>query len=587
MLRDMLAAWDTYVLDFLRLSWLTGPIFEKELRVSSRRFRNNVLRLAYIVLLTVFVAVAWWTTVNAGGGSPAYQASRMAEAGKYIITTILWFQFVTIPLIAAVMLSTAINSEIHQRTLGVLMTTPISSVQVVVGKLLSKLLQMILLLGISLPILSIVRVFGGVPWGYVISGLCITLTAAVFAGSISLLLSIYTRHAHSVIVRTILICFLLYVAPPGVFALLRIAYGVVGVDAVFPYINPFVAMSIHTGQMLAPSSVASGMIWPVHCAIMLGGSAFLLAVSTVSVRSAALRQAAGQTGAFSSWRERRAARRNRRTKVVPLVTAGKIRRVKGPPIIWKEMTTAFLRRRRLSNIIGAVAAGLVLGAAYGVCAYQGVLGYKWTQIGFVVVYVCVGLFRTSTFAATSVTSEREAQTLAMLLATPLERRQIVLGKIFSSCLRSRAVWLLLGAHIVLFALARHIHPAAIVPLAVLTASGALMVSAVGVAISSSCRRSATAAAINTIMFLGMTVPFCVPLPTAFFSPLVLTGVILNVACGSDAARTPFYRLDYPFSSGAGGLFASVVALLGIVTIYLFVAGVCIAIANTNLRRKIF
>ena len=32
---------------------------------------------------------------------------------------------------------------------------------------------------------------------------------------------------------------------------------------------------------------------------------------------------------------------------------------------------------------------------------------------------------------------------------------------------------------------------------------------------------------------------------------------------------------------------SIVALLGIVTIYLFAPGVCIAIANTNLRRKIF
>jgi len=569
------------------LSRLTGPIFDKELRVSSRRKRNYVLRSAYILLLTVFVAVAWSITVNAGGGSPAYQASRMAEAGKYVITTILWFQFVTIPLIAVVMLSTAINSEIHQRTLGLLMTTPISSVQVVVGKLLSKLLQLILLLGISLPILSIVRVFGGVPWDYVISGLCITLTAAVFAGSISLLLSIYSRHAHSVIVRTILICFLLYVAPPSVFALLRIAYGVVGADAVFPYINPLVAMSIHTGRMLAPSSVGSGMIWPVHCAIMLGGSAFLLAVSTVSVRRVGLRQAAGQTGVFSSWKERRAAKRNRQTRAVSPVTAGKIRRVKGPPIIWKEMTTAFIKRRTLSNIIGAVAAGLALGAAYGICAYEGVLGDKLTQIGFVVVYISVGLFRTSTFAATSVTSEREAQTLALLLATPLEQRQIVLGKIFSSCLQSRTVWLLLGAHIVLFALARCIHPAAVVPLAVLTASGALMVSAVGVAISSSCRRSATAAAINMIVFLGMTVPFCVPLPTAFFNPLVLTGVILSVAGGSDAARTPFYRLDYPLLSGPGGLFMSIVALLGIVTIYLFVACVCIAIANTNLRRKIF
>jgi len=34
--------------------WLTGPIFDKELRVSSRRRRNLALRFSYILLLTAF-----------------------------------------------------------------------------------------------------------------------------------------------------------------------------------------------------------------------------------------------------------------------------------------------------------------------------------------------------------------------------------------------------------------------------------------------------------------------------------------------------------------------------------------------------
>jgi len=135
---------------FLSLSWLTGPIFYKELRVSSRRRRNYFLRFAYVALLTVFVAFAWFvTTRGSASTSKVFQISRMSEAGKYIVTTILWFQFITIQLIAIVMLSTAINDEIYHRTLGLLMTTPISSFQIVIGKLFSKLLQLVLLLAIS------------------------------------------------------------------------------------------------------------------------------------------------------------------------------------------------------------------------------------------------------------------------------------------------------------------------------------------------------------------------------------------------------------------------------------------------------
>jgi ABC-2 type transport system permease protein len=96
------------------------------------------------------------------------------------------FQFLATQFLAVILMSTAISDEIYHSTLGVLMTTPINSFQIVIGKLFSNLLQIVILIGISLPLLSLVRVFGGVPWSFVWSSLCVTLTAIVFAGSLSL-----------------------------------------------------------------------------------------------------------------------------------------------------------------------------------------------------------------------------------------------------------------------------------------------------------------------------------------------------------------------------------------------------------------
>ena len=166
-------------------SWLLGPIFDKELRVSSRRRRNYVLRFAYIGLLLAILFFVWAEVVQTSGYS-LYHASRMARAGQSIITFIVWFQFCATQIIAVIMLSTAISDEIYNKTLGLLMTTPINSFQIVMGKLLSKLLQLILLLVISLPLLAVVRIFGGVPWNYIISSLCLTLATVIFVGSISL-----------------------------------------------------------------------------------------------------------------------------------------------------------------------------------------------------------------------------------------------------------------------------------------------------------------------------------------------------------------------------------------------------------------
>ncbi|HOV77803.1 MAG TPA: ABC transporter permease subunit, partial [Sedimentisphaerales bacterium] len=194
---------------------LAGPIFDKELRVSSRRRRNYSLRFFYIAILAFFVVTVWMSRVDVQGNATVQQ-SRMAEAGKAIVRTVVLFQFVATQILAVVLLCNAISDEIYHRTLGLLMTTPINSFQIVMGKLLSRLLQLVQLLAITFPILAIVRVLGGVSWGYLFSSMCITLTAAIFAGSVSLLLSINNRRSYVVILQTLFLLASFYFIVPMV-----------------------------------------------------------------------------------------------------------------------------------------------------------------------------------------------------------------------------------------------------------------------------------------------------------------------------------------------------------------------------------
>ncbi len=288
-----------------RTDWLTGPIFGKELRVASRRRRQFVLRAVYILVLAVFAGVVWLSQVQYQG-SASFVQSRMAEAGKQIITTIVLFQFCAMQVLAVVMLSSAISDELYHRTLGTLMTTPITSLQIVLGKLLSRLLQLVLLLAISLPILAIVRVLGGVPWDYLLSSLCITLTAAIFAGSVSLLFSIKNHYAYGVIIRTMFVLACLYFVLPsllgvvGAYVAMWLGYtgsrssgALMRIAPVLVSLNPFSTMLALTGQMLSPGPIRVFSL-PLHCGLMLGLSALVLARSVAVVRRVALRQAVGQ-----------------------------------------------------------------------------------------------------------------------------------------------------------------------------------------------------------------------------------------------------------------------------------------------------
>ena len=586
----MITGLTNFVERFLSLYWLTGPIFDKELRVSSRRKRNYFLRFAYVCLLTAFIVFTWIITARIGRStSVVYQVSRMSETGKYVTTTIVLFQFIAIQLTAIVMLSTAISDEIYHRTLGLLMTTPISSLQIVIGKLFSKLLQLVLLLAISMPILSVVRVLGGVSWDYVVSSLCVTLTAAIFAGSVSLAFSITSRHSHSVIVRTVLICFLFYIVPPVVVQLLQFAYQVrIVTEATFIYVNPFIAMGLITRSMLAPTSAAPPLFWPFHCVIMLGISALLLAFSTVRVRKVGLRQATGQAGIFASRRERRIADGKIKKNTVLSTASRKIRPVKGPPIIWKEIMSLWIKTSRLKAVVTTVPAVLILAAAYGYCGYKDYLSHEETHIVFILAFFFFGLFRTATSAATSITSEKEARTWPILLITPLTEKQIASDKIIGSCIGGWAFWLLLAAHVVVFSLAGYISPAAILPLALLIVSSALLVSAIGVFFSSCFKRSSTSASVNLILFIFFTMPVCCPspLPTFLVSPLFVAIMILGVTGGLDNIGGPFQQIE----SGWGwfGKFViSGLALIVLVAIYLSLALGAFAIAVANIRRRIF
>jgi ABC-type transport system involved in multi-copper enzyme maturation permease subunit len=515
---------------------LAGPIFDKEMRVSSRRRRNYVLRFLYIGLFTFLVSVAWLDTI-VHSTSSVYQVSRMASAGQAIVTTILWFQFLTAQAIAVVMLSTSISDEIYKRTLGVLMTTPIGSFQIVIGKLMSRLLQIVLLLAISLPLLAVVRVFGGVPWGFLLCGLCVTLTTVVFVGSLSLFFSIFTRQAYAAIIQTILAMGLLFGGIPVLLAFLTDR--VVAPAALMrwlSYFNPFVVMGAAM-EALYSARPTVFVIWPLHCAVMLGLSALLLLLAMIFVRKAALRQAVGASAAVQD---------RRRTRGGLAVTS--IRRVQGPPVLWKERRAPLFGRRKLRRIAEIVSGVVILGLlllTYELCYRAKLLRDTETHVMYGVVFFSVGILFTVVLPATCITTEKESQTWPLLLTTTVGNWEILWGKFVGAVRRCLPAWVLLFAHTLVFMSLRIIHPIAVVHLALLAAWVIFFLTSTGLYFSTRLRHTTTAVIANLGLAAGLWAVF--PLFLALLvgvvtkthpgvietymdlNPFVHAGIIMNAA----------------------------------------------------------
>ncbi|MDH4241869.1 MAG: ABC transporter permease subunit, partial [Phycisphaerae bacterium] len=539
----------------LNPSWLTGPIFDKELRVSSRRRRNYVLRFMYLAILTVFVVFVWHSMVKFQGAA-AFRISQMSEAGLAIITTIIMFQFVSTQLIAVVMLSTSISDEIYNRTLGVLMTTPINSFQIVMGKLFSKLLQIILLLAISLPLLATVRVFGGVPWDYIISSVCITLTAVIFAGVLSLYFSISGRRAYAVILKTLFTLGTLYLFIPIMVVLVSrslvptirqplMLFSIVMLP------NPFVVMRFNAAAMMSPGGMGIlpvQFLWPLHCGIMLGASVFLLAWSMRIVRRVALRQATGQLDLNTKNKHKSRKKLSLKTTISE-GQSGVIRHVKGPPVVWKELRAPIIQGGRKKNIIGLVITIIALLTTYALNMKEKVLDEDFAHIAYTLIFVILGLITNIVLSATTITTEKETRSWPILLATSMGDWQILIGKAVGVFRRCLPIWLLLAGHLVLFVTVRYIHPIAIVHLAILVTWIVVFLSGSGLYFSARLKRTTSAvvanfalaltlwAVIPLLLGLGATINNKSYFLEAYISanPVLQTIVIMDGAGGSQNA----------------------------------------------------
>jgi ABC-2 type transport system permease protein len=428
---------------FIDPSWLTGPIFDKELRVSSRRRRIYVLRSAYLLLLVALVAAAWSTALLRGWGrSAAWQVSRMAELGRSLILVITWFQFLTAQILAAVMLSNSISDEIRRGTMDVLMTTPINCVQIVLGKLFSRLFQLILMLAVSLPLLAVIRVFGGIQWDYVVSALSITLTATIFVGSLSMFLSTRFRRSYLVILimTTFLVVAYLFMIPLSVF---RNSNSIL--MSIIRHINPFAAMTQVTSAAFPGSRArTTSFSLPLHCLAMGGASMFILFASAFRMRRHALESFLGTK--LPIWKKNlvRSVFKSDRS----FHATRPIRPVTGSPIFWKELPKPFSKSLKSNAIVVCIFLLLLFIFCYLAYLFNAFSSPMPVAMIFYSMFTSgiwmIATIRTAAMAATSITKEKEARTLPLLLGTLLEPKQIIHGKALAALWRNAPAWLILA-----------------------------------------------------------------------------------------------------------------------------------------------
>ncbi len=582
---------------------LTGPIFDKELRVASRRRRNYVLRTVYVLVLTFFLVFTWTAVLRYASYQGPGRIAYLAQASQELAATIVWVQFVLTQLLAIVILANAISDESAARTLGVLMTTPITSLQIVLGKLLSRLLQLFLLVAVSLPLLAFLRVFGGIPWDYLVTSLAITTTAMIFNGLLSLYLSIYCKRPYVVILLALAILAILYLLLP-LFTVAILDQLDLMSSNLIPYLclaNPWFNLQIRTMTMQAarfmPFAMSASCLW--HCAIMLGASAVLFVLSVRAVRRAALRQIGGDstpapTPTIAPVIPPASAAANPATQSAPRQHVRTHRRIHGCPVLWRELRSPFLRSRRAAWIVSIIAALLLFGSYL---ALQNDLNDDDVHMVYACVFLALGAIVTAVLPAAAITSEKEARSWPILLATPLTTRNIIHAKWLGAIRRCLPVWIPFAGHLIFFAVVGYVHPITFILIPLIVAGMTCFLTGTGLYFSARFKKTTTAVIANLLLTFGLWL-FSIPIvaliaitlrdddviePLANLHPFVQAAVVMDAAAGHNTNL----RFHWPDPIDTVGPIGTIIAIAFIAALYATLGLFAAWRAQVRLRKDIF
>ncbi|MBX6315728.1 MAG: ABC transporter permease subunit [Isosphaeraceae bacterium] len=520
---------------------LPGPVFHVELIITARRARYYGLRVLYGLILLL---VLWQTYESRLGWRRTTGRDQVSIREMAAFAHSVYFSFMTTQGLAVLFLTPAlvagvIADEKQRKTLHYLLASQLTSGEIVLGKLLARLLHVGVFLALGLPVMSLLTLFGGVDPEQVFAVTAGTLTIAFFLAGLSVYVSTIARRVRDAILAVYVLTLLWLVVP------LFIEFGMKGewpqIYALIGPINEWIYRSNPFGTLIdldgppgrraavAGMSAYGRVAWMLGLQLLAGAALTALAVWRLRPVYRSQGDYRGTLGRVF---------RQGRLRLWPRPACGEA------PMLWKEfyivrsggLTRALMA---LAYVIGLVV--LIYWAIYfGQPAFEELAEYGYGVTmrpgsrhrsefnGFLrvvgtLLYALWGL-GVAIAAAGSVTSEREEDTWVSLTTTDLTGGEILGAKMLGAIGSMRAIGVLMVLLWGLGVVSGAVHPLALPVVLLEVVVFTWFFAALGTTLSLRARSTTRAlgATIGLILFFNVGYFMCC-IPFEPDTPLILTG----------------------------------------------------------------
>jgi len=375
---------------------LDNPVLQRELISNLRAPRAFLLMLVYQIALAAVVLIAYPRDTK-------IDLSRESASAQRLVDFFFVGQFAIASLMAPSFTAGAISGEKERKTYEMLLASPLRPWVIVSGKLVAALAHLVVLVAGSLPIIMLCLPLGGVSIYELLAAYVGLLSAIFLFGSISMYCSSYfKRTSASLVVSYVLILPILMVGVVGWLSLaqqgdFRLFVTITFVPAIC-LIAGFSMLAVTAKRLLYPPDVGSQG-------------------SEVVDLDQEQREAVGLVIQRDQFPDNLFAPPRRKTLMDDDVN----------PVYDKEMHAELFSQGTLMLRL-VIQLSMVLAIPLMALLLFIMPNYASYYVGYVLVF---NILAAPVFTAGSITSERERQTLDLLLTTTISSWQIMWGKLLA------------------------------------------------------------------------------------------------------------------------------------------------------------
>lgn len=394
-----------------------GPVFNREAILAPKRTKTYLARSLYVLGFFLLLSTGYLVLA---GNRPLQTAGDSARFGGWMFALLVPLQMIIVTFQAAIGAASNIAQEKDRRTLILLLLTRLSGYELVVGKLTASLIPVVQSLAAAIPLFLALVCLGGVSVSQFAGAYGVTCATALLAASIGVVVALWREKTFQTVAVTLLVIALWV----GGWEL--IAAGTF-VPAWLPaYASPVQALQTAIAPIPMHASVVPVSLGFAGITLMMSAAITALGVAKIRVwnPSRELRVQANEANeesgsdaeaagaAASTWKVREA------------------RRVWNNPVLWREVCTwAYGRKVLVIRFAYLLLVGLAAAALFRVLTEEIEISELPPATLPLAAIGVISLAIVNALAVNSVTNERDGLALDLLMATDIEPKEFLLGKI--------------------------------------------------------------------------------------------------------------------------------------------------------------